>query len=321
MPDALNDRFARDWRGVASDGPGIALVALSGGPDSVALLLLLHALLGERIAAATVDHGLRPEAAAEARFAAALCAARGIAHRTLAGPLPPHADGGSNLSARARALRYDLLGAHADAIGARWIATAHHADDQLETMVLRLNRGAGVAGLAGVRPVNGRIVRPLLHWRRVELAAIVAAAGVAAVADPSNSDDRYDRARLRKALAGIDWLDPAMATRSADALADAEAALGWAADRAAAQHCVFAPGEATLDPAGLPVELVRRLALRCLAQVDPAIRPRGEELGRVIAALAGGGRATLGRVLCDGGAVWRFGPAPPHRRNDPSRTR
>lgn len=308
------ERFARDWRALAGDGDERALVALSGGPDSVALLLLLHALIGDRCVAATVDHGLRPEAAEEAEWAAAQCRARSIEHTILTGDLPDRVEHSANLHARARALRYALLEARADAVGARRIVTGHHADDQLETLVMRLNRGAGVGGLAGVRATSGRVVRPLLGWRRGELVAIVAAAGIRPVSDPSNADDRFARAALRKRLGQADWLDPLAASGSAAALAEADAALDWAADRLAAERCDFGAREATLTPADLPAELRRRLAKRCLAHIDPTIAVRGSDLTRLLAALDAGGAGTLGRVHCiAAGATWTFREAPPRR--------
>ena len=306
-------RFQADWRiptGAEADAP--ALVALSGGADSTALLLLMAAT--GTPSAATVDHQLRPESAAEAAHCAALCARLGVPHATLTAPLPDRVDDTANLSARARRLRYDLLAIHADAIGARWIVTAHHADDQLETLVMRLNRGSGLRGLAGVRARTGRVVRPLLGWRRAELARIVAHAGIAAVLDPSNVDDRYDRARLRKALAGADWLDPAAAARSATALADAEAAIGWTVEHLLAERCRLYPAQATLDAAALPAELVRRLVERCIAHVDPDAAPRGRDIGHVVARLEAGGGGTIARVrYAAKDSRWTFAPAPPHR--------
>lgn len=314
-------RLAEDLARVGVGAGDVMLVAVSGGADSLALLLLAHAALGNRCVAATVDHGLRAAAADEAAYVARLCAERRIAHAVLAAPLPARAGGTANVSARARALRYRLLEAHADAIGAAAIATAHHADDQVETIAMRLNRGAGLAGLAGVRARSGRVVRPLLAWRRAELAAIVADCGVTAVADPSNSDDRYDRARLRKALTGADWIDAARWERSAAALADADQALEWAVVALAGGRCTFADGVATLVASGLPDELLRRLVLRCLAHVDPAIVPRGPDVTRLIARLCRGGTATLGGAAAravetmdaPGQPSWIFVAAPPHR--------
>lgn len=323
IPQAVSpatiERFARDWRGVTGGDPtGGALVALSGGGDSSALLLMMAALC-PGVFAATVDHGIRPASAAEAAQAGVLARALGVPHAILADPLPIRVGATANLSARARALRYRLLGEHAAAIGARWIVTAHHADDQLETMMMRLARGAGLRGLAGVRARQGMVARPLLGWRRAELAEVVARCGVVAVDDPSNADDRFDRARWRKRLAPVGWLDAAAASRSAAALGQAEEAVGWMVDRLADECCRFDEDGASARAAALPAELQRRLVERCLVHVDPRIAPRGAEVGRVLARLAAGGGGTLGgvryRVAMDGGEpCWTFRAAAPPRR-------
>ena len=309
------DRFAADLARLCDPARDRVLVAVSGGPDSVALLLLAHALLGERCVAATVDHGLRPEAADEAAWVAELCGARGIAHRVLRGALPERSGHTANLSARARALRYELLGAAADAAGASHIATAHHADDQVETLVMRLNRGAGVSGLAGVRAASGRVIRPLLGWRRAELAAIVAAAGIDPVQDPSNVSDRFDRARLRKQLAGAGWIDPERVAASAAALADAEEAIDWAVSRLGTERISKEGDFLLLDARGLPFELARRLAGRCVRQIDAHAEIRGSALVRMVKALESGDTAMLGSVIATpvAGPRWRFGKAPPRR--------
>ncbi len=321
-PDpALVERFSRDWHALTKARcADRAVIALSGGPDSSALLLLMAGLQQSITPpiAATVDHQLRAASSAEAGRAADLARACGIEHRILTGELPERAGGTANLSARARALRYELLEALAEEVGARWIVTAHHADDQLETIVMRLNRGAGVRGLAGVRGVSEKIVRPLLGWRSHELAGIVAAAGITAADDPSNTDDRFDRARLRKHLAGADWLDPVMAARSAAALAQADEAIEWAADIAEERHCRFGDRQAILKPWLLPEEVRRRLVERCLQRVDPAIAPRGSEVTGLIERLENGQASTLGHVACHmdlAGDVpaWTFRRAPPRR--------
>ncbi len=327
-PDAAAvARFAADLARLIDIGRDRVLVAVSGGADSIALLLLTRAVLGSKCVAATVDHGLRPESADEARFVACLCDRLDIGHATLAGPLPPRAGRTANLSARARVLRYGLLEAHLAQVGAQWLATAHHADDQIETMVMRLNRGAGIAGLAGIRPSGGRIVRPLLGWRRAELAAIVAQAGVAPVDDPSNADDRYDRARLRKALAGAGWIDGDHWTRSAQALGDAEAALAWMTRELAERCCVVDGDTITLHLGDHPIEIVRRLVIQCLMHVDPAIDPRGDAVMRLVAtilaterhSLGRHSRAMLGNVSVEThfhremGLTASFSPAPPRR--------
>jgi len=308
-------RFAADLSALCDPAHDRVLVAVSGGPDSLALLLLTHALLGDRCVAATVDHGLRPEATEEAAWVADLCATRGIGHAVLRGDLPERTGHTANLSARARALRYDLLQAHADTVGAAHIATAHHADDQVETLIMRLNRGAGVSGLAGVRAKSGRVIRPLLGWRRAELGAIVAAAGIVAVDDPSNVSDRFDRARLRKQLAAIDWIDPLRVAASAATLADAEEAIVWMVRQLGTDRVAAEGDSLTLDPSDLPFELVRRLVEHCVRQIDPAAEIRGSALVRMVKALESGDTAMLGDAVAVAlsPAAWRFRKAPPRR--------
>lgn len=286
-------------------------VAVSGGPDSLALLLLCAAAFPGETRAATVDHGLRVESSGEARFVGEVCAQLGVPHAIL--KLERAQTG--NVSDWARRERYAALDRWADEHGIASILTAHHADDQLETVIMRLNRGSGVAGLAGIRSRHGRIMRPLLGWRRSELATIVKGAKLTAIDDPSNRDDRFDRARLRKELSRADWLDPAAASRSAAALQQAETALDWAATSCFARRAHEEAGVLTLEPKDLPAELQRRLILRCLAAIDDEIDPRGEEVQRLIGALREGRISTLGNVLCTGGELWCFSPAPPRRKN------
>ncbi len=312
LPDALVRRFANDVGRLNGAGDtGRIGIAVSGGPDSLALLLLADAAFPDRVEAATVDHRLRTGSADEALFVAEICASRGIVHEVLTlGALP---DG--NVSAAARTARYAALTKWADARDIDWIMTGHHADDQRETMIMRLNRGAGISGLSGVRAKQGRVVRPLLHWRHKELAMLVADAGIIAVDDPTNHDDSYDRARLRKALHGADWIDPQALSVSADALADADMALEWSVDRLEAAHVsqnkngvAFARGSEAMPP-----ELVRRLVLRCLQRIDPGCDPRGTALSRLIATLESGGTATLATVIARCADGWHFAPAPPRR--------
>lgn len=297
---------------------GVLLVAVSGGPDSLALLLLAHAVLGERCLAATVDHGLRTESADEAGFVAKVCAERGIAHRTLTGDLAERAPRTANVSARARALRYRLLESHRLATAADAVATAHHADDQVETLMLRLNRGAGVGGLSGVRVRSQRVIRPLLGWRHAALVKIVVDAGITAIDDPSNRDDRYDRARLRKALESQSAIDVRRWGMSARALADADDALRWSVDLLAGQRCEFGEDWATFAPAGIPFELRRRLVERCIGHLKPGFAPRGETLARAVRALDAARPITLADIRCrirtrGGAPLWAFDPAPARR--------
>ncbi len=125
-------------------------LAVSGGPDSMAMLALATAAFPGSIVAATVDHGLRADAADEAAMVAQWCAAHAVPHTTLTADRPP---AGASLQAQARHLRYALLGDWAIRIGATALATAHHADDQAETFLMRAARASGPAGLAGIRPL------------------------------------------------------------------------------------------------------------------------------------------------------------------------
>jgi tRNA(Ile)-lysidine synthase len=153
-----------------------------------------------------------------------------ISHRTLLADWskPPEA----NVQAEARAMRYRLLNEWAVACGLDAIATAHHADDQAETLLMRLLRGAGVAGLGGTRAKRAlsedvKLIRPLLGWRKAELEELVADAELTPVDDPSNRDPRHDRSRIRQMLSEADWADPA-GSRPALCARDADEALDWA---------------------------------------------------------------------------------------------
>jgi tRNA(Ile)-lysidine synthase len=314
-PDpALVERFRADLAALSGADDRL-LLAVSGGPDSLAMLLLAHAATPHRIACATVDHGLRAAGAGEAVMVAEICAGRAIPHATLH-PDPPLKPGG-NVQARARTARYDALTAHASATGCAVILTAHHADDQAETLLMRASRGSGVDGLAGVRAAghwrDTPVLRPLLGWRRAELVALVEAAGLAAADDPSNRDPAHDRPRIRALIAGSADLDPVGLARSAGALADASDALRWTVAKLAADRIGENDLAITVDPAGLPREYRRRLLAEALARIDEAA-PRGPALDRLLEALERGEGGTLGGAHAQGGgALWRIVPAPPRR--------
>ena len=294
---------------------------MSGGPDSLAPLLLAHAAFPGRVEAATVDHQLRAESAAEAALVAGICHERGITHAIL---LPPSPITGS-LQSSARTMRYALLDEWRQARQIDWLMTAHHADDQAETLLMRLNRGSGVDGLSGIRARNGVILRPLLNVRRADLftSLMEMEPDVAskAVADPSNSDEHYDRARIRARLAAApdDLVDVTGFTHSAAALADAQAALDWMATRLVSDHLVAADGAVTLDPAGLPTEMLRRLSLMALARIDSGANPRGIALSHALTLLENRKSAMLGNILIRpakrGAPRWTFSKAPPRRPN------
>lgn len=282
-------------------------LAVSGGRDSMAMLILGEHAFPGRIAAATVDHRLRLESAVEATQVAEYCAARDVPHAILL----PDAPITGSVQVAARAARYALLTRWRETEGLDWLATAHHADDQRETIMMRLARGSGVAGLAGVRAKVGRCIRPLLGWTRAELADVCAAAGVTPCDDASNRDLRFDRVRWRERLATADLpLSAPAVARSAAALADADEALRWMTGRLADERLRTEPHGLILDPAGLPDELLRRLLVAAVQRVDPGCVPRGEQIDRTIAALRSGDQTMLGDVLCHGGLTWRFAAAP-----------
>jgi tRNA(Ile)-lysidine synthase len=229
-PPELVARFVESLARLWPDRGRLGL-AVSGGSDSLALLLLAEAAIPGQFDVATVDHGLRPESANECTMVADLCAARGVDCAILRVTV-----GSGNLQSEARRVRYAALLDWAEHRDLSAIATAHHADDQAETLLMRLNRGSGLAGLVGVREARFMpgsavsLVRPLLGFRRAELADLVGAAGLDPVQDPSNADERFDRVRIRSALAAADWLDPLALSRSACLLGEAQQAISATAE-------------------------------------------------------------------------------------------
>jgi tRNA(Ile)-lysidine synthase len=179
----------------------LLILAVSGGADSMALALLADEWARARggdVLAVTVDHGLRTESAAEAAAVGKILAARGIAHDIATWSAARPASG---VEAAARAARYALLTDRCRRAGALHLLTAHHADDQAETVLLRLCRGSGPDGLAGMAPVrnlgDARLLRPLLRFPAARLRAVCRAAGIAWVEDPSNHAGANARSRLR----------------------------------------------------------------------------------------------------------------------------
>jgi tRNA(Ile)-lysidine synthase len=297
------------------------VLAVSGGPDSLALLLLAAAVRPGLVEAATVDHALRPESQAEAEMVASLCERLGVPHAILKVEWKKKPD--TAIQARARTARYRLLGAWAQEKGLGALVTAHHLDDQAETFVMRLARGAGVKGLAGMRRLvivpGGQValVRPLLGWRRSELVQLCVDAGVTPVADPSNEDEQFERVRVRRALGEADWLDPQAVALSATNLAQADAALQWAATLEWKRAVSNGGGEIVYRPTDAPREIRRRVVSRAVARLATEGQGgdfRGREIDRLLAVLAGGGKATLRGVVCSGGETWRFVPAPNRTR-------
>ena len=279
--------------------PGLVL-AVSGGPDSTALLLLAarwrQSLTdGPKLLAVTVDHGLRPESAAEARAVRRLAGTLGVPHRILPwiGAKPA-----TGLQEAARAARYQLLAAAAGEIDAGHVLTAHTLDDQAETVLMRMARGSGLTGLAGMARVTTlsrdggaiKLVRPFLDLPKARLIATLEAAGIAFADDPSNRAARFTRVRLR-------GLMPALAAEGLDAnrlavlarrAARAEAALDAGVNDALERLLVDWPSDeqATFNARGF-AKLPDEIALRLLGMLVASMGDEGPvELGKLEALFA-----------------------------------
>lgn len=332
VPEALAARFRADLEALAGPlGQRRLGLAVSGGADSMAMLALARAAFPGQVEAATVDHRLRPESADEAAMVARWCAGAGVPHVTLAVPAPPQP--GDNLHDWARRQRYRLLEHWAVDAGLPLLATAHHADDQAETFLMRAARGSGVAGLAGIRahrPAGGvgalDLVRPLLGWRRAELRALAQEGGVPFVDDPSNADGRFDRTQVRALIAATPLLDADQLANSASHVAEADAALRameawlWAKCRVMPADAGDPDSQIWLDVSGLPRELRRRLARAAINDVrlvNGITRPAFGDSANVEAlldALEAGASATQAGILASPtGDLWRFSEAPPRR--------
>ncbi len=291
------------------------LCAVSGGPDSLALLLLAQQILPGKLVAVTVDHQLRSDSANEAQVVAKICRDLGVSHIILT----PDEKIVGNLQSSARTARYALLERAADAENCQHISTAHHADDQLETLLMRLARGSGVDGLSGIRARNGRVVRPLLEFTKAELIDICSSGGIEAVNDPSNANIDFDRVAMRRWLASTQHPFPATrALRTTSALADASDALVWMTDTLAAQRIRQENDIIICKASDLPSELKRRLLIRCLRKMDSNLAPRGDAIDRLLTDLENAQASMIGNIKCLGGADWQFSKAPPRRAQENS---
>ena len=280
---AVSAAEARELFADLVDAPALIL-AVSGGPDSTALMFLAarwrKALKrGPKLTAVTIDHGLRPESAGEARAVQRLARSLGVAHRILQWRGRKPATG---LQQAARQTRYRLLGEAAEAAGTRYVLTAHTLDDQAETVLIRLTRGSGISGLGAMAriaplPVGGpndvMLIRPLLDVSKSRLIATLKAARIRYADDPSNRDPRFTRVRLRTLMPELarEGLVPHRLSLLAHRLRRADAALDAMVDAAAA---LLAPspwpaqGPVVLsleDFAKLPAEVGLRLIERAVA--------------------------------------------------------
>lgn len=329
---AISAQHAKTLFAGWKDSPALVL-AVSGGPDSVALMWLAARWRrglkkGPRLIAVTVDHGLRNEAAREARDVKQLAGALDIEHRTLRwrGAKPK-----SGIPAAAREARYRLLAQAARQSGASHIVTAHTRDDQAETLLMRLLRGSGIAGLAAMAGESERdgvvLARPLLDISKAQLIATLAKAKVAFADDPTNRDPSFTRPRLRQLM-------PALAAEGADAkslarlaarLARANEAveiLADGAERYLVLRGVAGDGFDARAFAALPEEIRVRLLRRA---IDRSGHEGPAELGKVEALLAALDRAAgerqprlkqtlAGAVIQLAKGRIRIEAAPPRRR-------
>lgn len=271
------------------------VLAVSGGPDSVALMWLAARwrrglARGPQLTVVTVDHGLRPEAAREAREVRQLAAELGLPHRTLRwrGAKPK-----TGLPAAAREARYRLLAGAARTAGAGHVLTAHTRDDQAETLLMRLLRGSGLAGLSAMAPLSERdglvLARPLLDVPKSQLIATLRRAGIGFAQDPTNRDTAFTRPRLRALL-------PLLAAEGGDSRNLARLAARLARANAAVE--VLADGAERFlrlrDRGDAPQAGVRSFEAAAFAALPEEVRLR--LLLRAVNALGHEGPAELGKV-------------------------
>ncbi len=282
------------------------VLAVSGGPDSTALMLLVARWDRPPVLVATVDHGLRPESAREAELVAGNAAALGLPCRVLAAPEP---FAGGNLQDWARRVRYRCLAAAAREAGFDTIVTAHHRDDQAETLLQRLARGSGVYGLAGMAresTLDGvALMRPLLDVPRSALAAVAAESGLSIVDDPSNADPRFDRVRMRSLMPQLaaHGLTAERLAETCARLGRAGAALDHYAGRLLRERFEADPFGGVAAPADALAEVPEEVGLRALALVLKAVggaqyTPRLESVEALYRAVLEAGTGTaLKRTL------------------------
>jgi tRNA(Ile)-lysidine synthase len=274
------------------------LLAVSGGPDSIALMVLVSRWAKTlkrkpELVVATVDHGLRAEAKREAADVAKLARKLGLKHRTLkwTGKKPS-----TGLQQAARLARYRLLGDVARKAGTPFILTAHTLDDQAETVVIRMSRGSGITGLAAMARIaplpsgeaDIKLFRPLLDIPKARLIATLRAAKIPFAVDPSNRDPRFTRARLRGLMPQLaeEGLDARRLSQLAQRLKRADTAIEAAVARAHSELISDLGAPGAYDAAGF-FRLPAEIALRLLGRAVTMLGDEGPvELGKLEALFA-----------------------------------
>ena len=286
----------------------------------MAMLLLAHGA-GFDCRVATVNHGLRAEAVNECRLVENLCGKLDVPCTIIDIMLAK-----GNVQQEARRARYEALAKWAMREGIGTILTAHHADDHAETLLMRLNRGSGLPGLAGVREqrmIEGTVIevaRPLLGFRRSELWAVIDGAGIAVADDPSNRDPAYDRVRVRQHLERSDWIDVDGLARSASLIEESWSMVEGLAAEDVTLH-TKRHGEAfAYDPfaaSGIERVPVWIEVARMIAGDLGVTLTRGDA-AKIVAALQDARKVNVGglsaEVIEDQGAkIWSFRREPPRR--------
>ena len=295
----------------------VLVLAVSGGPDSTALMLLMARWraarkMGPKLIAVTIDHGLRDESKREAADVARLARKLGIAYRIMrwSGRKPR-----TGVQEAARDARYRLLARAARTAGASHILTAHTRDDQAETVLIRMSRGSGLSGLAAMQRVAPLIVgdtgllliRPLLAIPKMRLIATLKGAKISFAEDPSNTDPRFTRARLRGMMQQLarEGLDASRLALLARRLKRADRAIEATVDRAEAELSLhgLAPGVIALDAEGygrLPSEIALRLMGRAVGRTGdegPVELAKLEALTEALADAQNAGSTRVRRTL------------------------
>jgi tRNA(Ile)-lysidine synthase len=294
-PAAISGTEAKNLFSDLESSPGL-LLAVSGGPDSTALLFLAARWAKSleqkpKLLAATVDHGLRKESKREAADVAKLAKKLGVPHRILnwTGKKPT-----AGIQQNARQARYALLAEAARKAGAAHIVTAHTLDDQAETVLMRMARGSGIGGLAGMARrsrLDGIVLaRPFLDIAKVRLVATLKAANISYAEDASNTDPKYTRARLRPLMTTLvsEGLDARRLAILAARLRRADSALDAETERVMAMLTAEALGQGAITlPAASFAKLPSEIGLRVLGRAVAKRATEGMvELGKLEALLA-----------------------------------